>query len=309
MKYPERKGNVYCIDAKMFGFDNYMSVFLVKGKELALIDTGVPAYYEAVRSGIKSHGFSLSDISYIFITHEHRDHTGNVAKVLKESPRANVYIHPRAEIFLTDPSIDDRKRKAVLTPKFNARWAGMEPTPPSRIRFLNDGDVFDLGDDETLKVIYAPGHQPGGLVLYQPKSKGLFINDLVGNYFPDAGAHAVLSPINSDLMQGMDSMKKLMDLPIDNLYLGHYGIVSENPKQVMEQTLRKMQELLEIGKSCMREGKPEKIEGKLREYFTPYLESMRKARGEEIYQYASQEHFPFLVKGFTMYFEKKFKIV
>ena len=82
----ERLNNVYVIDTKMFGFDHYNSAFLVAGKEIALIDTGLPDRFEDLRAGIKMHGFSISDISYIFVTHcEHPDHAGNVAPLLREN--------------------------------------------------------------------------------------------------------------------------------------------------------------------------------------------------------------------------------
>ena len=91
----ERIDNIYVIDTKMYGYDRYMSAYLVKGKEIALIDTGHPRQIESVRAAIKVHGFSISDISYIFVTHcEHLDHGGNVAPILRESPKASVYINP-----------------------------------------------------------------------------------------------------------------------------------------------------------------------------------------------------------------------
>ena len=49
--------NVYVIDTKMFGFDQYCSAFIVAGKEIALIDTGAATSADAVRDGIKAHGF------------------------------------------------------------------------------------------------------------------------------------------------------------------------------------------------------------------------------------------------------------
>jgi len=93
-KFEMQADNVYVIDTKMFGFDNYSSTFLVKGEELALIDTGLPNQLDAVRKGIMSHGFSISDISKIFISHAHEDHSGNTGPLLRESTKANVYINP-----------------------------------------------------------------------------------------------------------------------------------------------------------------------------------------------------------------------
>jgi len=289
MKFLERLNNIFLIDTKMFGFAKYMSAYIVVGKEIALIDTGFPAQIEDVRSGIAAHGFSLSDISHIFITHSHPDHSGNAGSFSKENLKAKIYIHPLGVAQLIDPSLELAIRKKALPPAMHARIGEMEPVPPERIQRLNDGDVFDLGDGESLRVIFAPGHQPDGIVLYEEKNKGLFINDLVGNYLPDAEAHYALNPPNSDPRQSIKSLQKLMDLPVKYLYLGHYGIVGK-PKQIMKRSINKIQQLLDIGNRYMKEGKPEKIAPAVYAMIMPELEKLRTARGEEIYRYAAGDH-------------------
>jgi glyoxylase-like metal-dependent hydrolase (beta-lactamase superfamily II) len=105
---------------------------------------------------------------------------------------------------------------------------------------LNDGDVFDLGDDKKLWIIFAPGHQPSGIVLLEEKNNGLFINDLVGNCFADADSHYALNPFGSDPKQIIDSLKKLIDLPVAHLYMGHYGIC-DRPGEIMARAIEKYQ--------------------------------------------------------------------
>ena len=304
MGLAKRLNNIYVIDTKMFGFDNYMSAYIVAGKEIALIDTGLPTQLDAVRAGIKGHGFSVSDISYIIITHSHPDHSGNVAPFLRESPAAKVYIHPLGVEQLIDPSIELTIRKKALPPGMHARIGEIEPVPKSRIQLLNDGDVFDLGNGERLKVTFAPGHQPDGIVLFEEKNKGLFINDIVGNYLPDADAHYTLNPPNSDHEQAIQSIRKVIDLPVDYLYLGHYGIC-ERPKQVMTRAIGKMQQLLDIGLKYMTEGKPEKIAPEVYEIIMPELEKLRVFRGEELYHYAAKEHIATQAKLFAQYCQEK----
>ncbi len=305
MSFLERLNNIYVIDTKMWGFDHYNAAYLVEGKEIALIDTGEPNQIEAVRAGIKAHGFSISDISYIFVTHcEHMDHAGNVAPLLRESPRTNVYIHPSGQEYLTDPSIERARRKELIPPAMFARYGEMEPVPPSRIKFLNDGDVFDLGNGEKLRIIFAPGHQPSGIVILEEKNKGLFINDLVGNCLADADAHYPLNPYRSDHKQAIETLKKLMGLPVANLYLGHYGIC-QRPKQVMTRAINDMQRLLDIGTKYISEGKPEKIASKAYEMIMPELEKLRLVRGEAVYQYATREHIPSQLKLFAKYCQER----
>ncbi len=292
--------NIYVVDTKMFGFDHYMSAYIVEGKEIALIDSGLPTQFEAVRSGIEAHGFSVTDISRIFVTHSHPDHSGNVAPLLRENPGAKAYIHPLGVEQLLDPSIEIAVRKKALPPEMHARIGEMEPVPPDRIQALNDGDVFDLGDGERLKVFYAPGHQPDGIVLFEEKNRGLFINDLVGNYLHDADAHYALNPPNSDHKQAIQSLRKIMDLPAEYLYLGHYGICKK-PGEVMIRSIEKMQALLDIGARYMREGRPEDIADEVYGVIMPELEKLRATRGEEVYQYATKDHIATQARLFAQY--------
>ena len=153
----ERLNNIYVIDTNMYGFSNYTAAYLVQGKEIALIDTGLPTQFDAVLAGIKAHGFSISDISYIFITHcEHIDHSGNIAPILRESPKANVYINPVGLEFLTNPAKEREYKKNLVSPVIYNKGGEMDPVPPSRIKYLKDGDIFDLGNGEKLKVISLP---------------------------------------------------------------------------------------------------------------------------------------------------------
>jgi len=286
-EYAMRADNVYVIDTMMFGFEHYMSGFLIQGKELALIDTGLPDQLEAVRAGIKKHGFSVQDLSYIFATHEHQDHTGNVAPLLRENPKIQFFIHPLGAPFVADPSLEGANRRQHLPPHMAARFAKMEPVPQERINYLKDGDVFDLGNGEKLKVHFAPGHQPSGVVLYAEKNGGLFIHDLVGNCFADCSFQLILNPPRSDLKQAMKSLNMFKDTPASRLFMGHFGI-SDKPRQVIQRALESMQELMDIGAKCMAEGKPDELIPRIYAYKMLEVEKL-KARGNALYEYQGKE--------------------
>ena len=96
-KYLERADNVYLVDTHMFGFPHFNAAYIVAGREVALIDTGAPLSAEIVRNAIKKHGFSIQDISHIFVTHcEHPDHSGNVGRFITENTRATRCSSPRS---------------------------------------------------------------------------------------------------------------------------------------------------------------------------------------------------------------------
>ena len=305
-RYIEQAGNVYLIDTKMFGFEQFQSCFLIKGSEITLVDTGVPASIEVVRKELKKHNVAPKDISHIFISHcEHPDHSGNAGLFLQENNRATVYINPIGMEYLVKPEIEAAQRNAILPPEMAARFGEMAPVPEDRIRCLNDGEVIDIGDGQTLKAVFTPGHQPSGMVLYDEKNQSLFINDLIGQYFADADFSLILTPKRSDLEKYMASLNKIKDLPLKTLFLGHFGICNK-PAEVIGRALRLMQEILDIGAECMKKGKPEEIAPRVRAFAVPELAKLRKVRGESLYQYMRDELVASCSEAFSTYYQDLF---
>jgi glyoxylase-like metal-dependent hydrolase (beta-lactamase superfamily II) len=309
MNLIERLDNIYVLDTKMHGLDYYMSSFLVKGKELALVDTCMPNQFEALRSAINSCGFELSDISRIILTHcEHPDHAGCVTPVLKENPKAKVYVNAIGQKILLDPlkNIDFSKRVSPeLLPRFlkiNKDW---QPVPQDRIQLVNDGDSIDLGNGEKLKVMFTRSHQPSGMILFESKNNGLFINDLVGNCFLDVDSHYPLSPVESDNIETVAVLKKLLGTDFNYLYLGHYGITDE-PRKIISRAIDKLETILDFGKKYMLEGKPELISKRYYEFILPELEKLNVKKYEPVYQYAAKEHIVSQSKLFAAYCKEKF---
>jgi glyoxylase-like metal-dependent hydrolase (beta-lactamase superfamily II) len=287
----------------MFGFEHYNTAYLVKGKELALVDTGLANQLETLLAGIKSHGFSVNDISYVFCTHEHHDHCGNVATLLKMNPRIKVYIHPKGKQNLTDPDSITAFMVGRVPPEQIAKIGKMDPVPPEKINYFNDGDVFDLGDGEKLRVMFSPGHQPGNVILFEEKYNGLFISDLPGNYFADADAFIMLTPHKSDVIMAMTNLKKLMNVPIKTLFLGHFGI-SNDPQHVIKGAASVIQGLLDIGVKCVKEGKPELIEPRVRAFRLTEAEKLKGVRPPEMYEFTKNELIAHQSPAFADYFLK-----
>lgn len=100
-----------------------MNSMVIRGAEPVLVDTGSPAtraqWLEAVWSVVDP-----ADVKWVFLTHDDRDHAGNLLPVLAACPNAT-----------------------LLTTWFSiGRMAEEWETPLDRCRFLNDGDTVDVGD-------------------------------------------------------------------------------------------------------------------------------------------------------------------
>jgi glyoxylase-like metal-dependent hydrolase (beta-lactamase superfamily II) len=301
-QYLKKMNNVYLLDTSMFGFPLFQSSYLVMGNQLAIIDTGVPPSYEAVKEEIKSHGFSVQDITHIFITHcEHPDHSGNAGAIMKENPKARLYINEIGAEYMIHPEIDEAKRKATFPPRMFQRFGSLTACPADRVVFVKDGDIFDLGGGEKLTVYITPGHQPSGLVVAESKNKGLFINDLPGAYFPDAEAAWIFTPFFSDVRQMVTSLTRMSHMEFNWLYLGHFGMI-DRPAWLMREALSRMKQMLDIADTCLKEGKPQDIETNAFDMRLPEARKLLKTRGDEgLYSYLSTELLPALSRAFREY--------
>lgn len=301
----DRIDNVHLIDVRMFGFTGWCSAYIVAGKDkVALIDAGPASSFEIVREGILKHGFALKDFTHIFVTHIHLDHVGSAGMLLKEMPDANIYVHPRVLKHVIDPSVMIGNMKKEGGGKMASRFGEPVPVDASRVKNLNDGEVFDLGNGERLKVIFTPGHATSAISIIEEKNGGLVVGDTPGVYLSKEDVLIIPSPFGSDLKQAMQSLKVLIGLPAKYLCCGHYGFC-DKPKELLELALKKMERYWEIATKTMEEKKTEEeITNRIIAENSAAVEVF-KQRADGLYEYFTEELIPMWARGFSKYYMKQ----
>ena len=100
-----------------------MHSMLIRGREPIIVDTGAPACRQQWLTAM-AELVDPADVRWIFLSHDDRDHAGNLLQVLDACPNAT-----------------------LLTTWFSVgRMADEWDTPLPRCRFVNDGDQIDAGD-------------------------------------------------------------------------------------------------------------------------------------------------------------------
>ncbi len=177
-------------------------VFLIRGEENILVDTGLPGAGKRILAEIKDMGVLPETVGKILLTHHDVDHTGNV-RMLSEKTGAKVFA-PKEDIpYITGQLARPGIKRAVqffLRPK----------VPNEIIPYGRE----DLG---VIRVIAAPGHTPGHVIL-QYKNV-VFAGDLLRTV---KGAPAPMADfMNGDSAMAAISIGILKTLNFDWLLPSH----------------------------------------------------------------------------------------
>ncbi len=200
------------------GFDS--NQYLIEGDKRLLIDTGSGLHLKNTIDFIETH---VKTIDTIILTHRHIDHTGG-AKSLAKRYDCRVYSSKDDSIPLIEGKQDSILQLGLEIPKLDVK-------------------TFEYGerlDEYGLEIMHSPGHTVGSVVLYNENELSIFSGDTifafggVGRWDLDTG----------NLTQLLESIKKLAELEIRNLYPGHGPWINENGNEHVIMALTALEEMV-----------------------------------------------------------------
>ncbi|MBU0730940.1 MAG: MBL fold metallo-hydrolase [Proteobacteria bacterium] len=173
--------------------DRFVYAYLVYGKKICLIDTGVAGAEQIIYQYLRDKGKNPQDIETIILSHSHPDHIG-AAHIIQKETGCRIMAHAAEKNWIEDVELQGRQRPV---PGFHALVGGSVKID----HLLEQGDTIDLGNDLQVNVLHTPGHSSGSISLWFPSEKVLFSGDAV----PLPGD----MPIYEDVEDSRRSIEKL----------------------------------------------------------------------------------------------------
>ena len=146
--------------------DRLVFAYLIFGKKITLIDSGVAGAESIIFEYIKKNGKDPHEISTLILSHSHPDHIGS-ARIIKEATDCKVLCHSAEKKWVEDVERQVRERPV---PGFDSLVSG----PILVDDLLQDGDLLRIEEDIQCKVIHTPGHSAGSISLFFEDEKVLF---------------------------------------------------------------------------------------------------------------------------------------
>lgn len=188
-------------------------VYLVDGEsELALIDAGAGAGFDAILDNIEKAGCDPKKLSTLILTHCHIDHSAGIPDFVRRFG-VQVVAHQAAAEVLAGR---DPVRTAAL-------WYNLEvPEITVDQTFSTPEYRLSVGAQEIV-CLHTPGHSPDSISAYLDRAgqRILFGQDIHGPLHPALGSNAALY---------QKSLEQLLALHADVLCEGHFGVYQPRAK-------------------------------------------------------------------------------
>jgi glyoxylase-like metal-dependent hydrolase (beta-lactamase superfamily II) len=193
------------------------NVYLLLGRTLTLVDTGMPGSEEEILSYIDCLGLDAGDLAHILVTHHHLDHVGGIA-AMKRRTAALVVAHPGDAPFISGEQAPPPPQGAIMRFFF---WL-MAPLMPTAETVpvditVQDGEHLDLLGGAT--VVHVPGHSPGAIALHFPSERLLICGDTIDHRRGQVGPPP--KGFTLDVDQAFASIQRMAELEFDVLCPGH----------------------------------------------------------------------------------------
>lgn len=250
MQVTKIEEHIYLIDVETAGLKNFIASYILKGKHVAIIETGPTSSVPNLLSGLKELNVKAEDVAYVAVSHIHLDHGGGVGTLLKYLPNAKVVVHPRGGPHLANPEkLWQQSREALGS--IAEMYGKPEAIPEERIIATRDYMTLDVGNNVRLKVLETLGHASHHLSYYDALSEGIFTGDAAGVYLNEFDVIVPTTPSMFRFDIALASLDKLIGQKPKHLYYSHFG-KAYNAVEKLQTYTRQLKLWAEVVKQGMK---------------------------------------------------------
>jgi glyoxylase-like metal-dependent hydrolase (beta-lactamase superfamily II) len=225
---------IYRLEAGLPVMTSLFTIYLIKVAQGVVIDPGPGVLIPQIQEALKK--LEIKDLAFIIPTHIHVDHAGGAGRLAQLFPEAKVLVHPAGVKHAVNPSRLIESTKTVFGEDFEVGFGLILPVPESQIKSVADGEIV-RADGRELQIIYAPGHAPHHIAIFDRSVKGIFCGEALG--LPGGEDNRTLlpavAPPSFDQEVYLETMEKLRKLSARIIFYAHGGVVGHDSDRLITQ--------------------------------------------------------------------------
>ena len=231
------KNLYYFSETQMLDCNQYI-IEDIDTKNLALFDAGNGISLKGLFRGMEKYKLDYHNITKVFLTHEHVDHTIGLyplMKLLSESP-PQIYAYGKTAKILREGDVSQ-----IFPGNLGIKPSmfGVEIVP-LHVSNLENLSEIEISPDFKFQIHYTPGHSLGSICYYERTRKILIPGDLVFQIDTvfNIGSFGRYDFPGGSLESLKNSIRYTTELDVSILLPGHMGVVLEKANKHIDAAYR-----------------------------------------------------------------------
>ncbi len=275
------------------------SYMLKHSTGVVLVESGPGSTIPALEMALAAHGYTLRDITHVFLTHIHLDHAG--AAGFLASQGAQVFVHPVGAPHLLNPEKLIASAARIYGNLMQPLWGDFLPVPADKLTLLEDNQEVAAGSLRFV-ALNTPGHAEHHFA-YQFEDL-CFSGDIGAVRIPGHRYMRLpMPPPEFHLEKWRESVLRLQKAGFRRIAPTHFGIF-EDVEWHLQTILRNLDE---VERWLLDTMPAEPAAEALREKFVAWMEAQGRAEGlgdEEIEAYRLANPLAMSADGLQRYWKK-----
>ena len=190
--------------------------FLIVGERTVLVDSGNPGNEKLILGALEKHNIKPQDLSLILLTHGHWDHLGS-AKAIQAVTKTPIALH-QADLALARAGQDKLKPYGFVSSLLEPYFSSKRFTPLEPDILLNGTETLETYGVNA-KLIETPGHTKGSVSVLLENGEAVIGDVLRGDFVFENRPNWHFFYDDPSIVRS--SIKKLLDLKLTTLFVGH----------------------------------------------------------------------------------------
>ena len=221
---------VHTLDLNFLNRNDAIAAYLIPHSEGAvLVESGPGSTIDGLKAGLAKHGFTVNDITHVFLSHIHLDHAGAAGWLSKQG--AQVCVHPRGAPHMLNPEKLIASATRIYQDKMDFLWGRFLAVPEDKLIVAEDGQKVTVGD-LTMTAIHTPGHAEHH-ISWGIDDDIVFTGDIGGVRIPGYDyVRLPLVPPELHLEKWRDSLEKMLAMNFKRVAPTHFGVFGDAEKHL-----------------------------------------------------------------------------
>ncbi len=215
---------IHILDLHFQNYEHAIAAFLVETREgPVLIESGPYSTFKHLEKALLHHGYKVSDIKHLLLSHIHFDHAGAAWAFAEQG--ATIYVHPFGAPHMHDPTKLVTSATLIYGDQMETLWGKMKGIPENKLKPINHEEMIEIGG-ENFKALHTPGHAKHHIA-WQWKDT-IFTGDVAGVKIEGGRVLPPCPPPDINIEDWMHSIDLILSKNPNKLLLTHFG-EEQNP--------------------------------------------------------------------------------